>query len=258
MNAKALATELGDALKYVSTIRDIERIARAIFPCERRSHPNDAITSQRAQLIYDWVLSVAQHSVDDAQKEHLLVEFAKRITPDELIAEVARIFESNGISERQFDGLVFTISPGPSFSKLTSTVPELERILQDRWIEAQKCQRAGGFLSAVILMGSILEGLLLCRAFGSRPEAYRSKASPKDRKTGDAVPIEDWKLNDLIEVAVDVGWLKLDRGSFSHALRESRNIVHPWEHMAQKADFDEGTCRTCWQVLSAAVGDLTR
>jgi hypothetical protein len=41
-------------------------------------------------------------------------------------------------------------------------------------------------------------------------------------------------------------------------LRESRNVVHPWQHAAINADFDAATCRTCWEVLNASVDDLLR
>ncbi|MFM2198743.1 MAG: hypothetical protein RLZZ505_2175 [Verrucomicrobiota bacterium] len=258
MQAKPLATDLGEALKWTTTVRDVERNAKALFPCQRTSYPNEAITSQRSQLIYDWVLSLSMHPLAEPKKEELLAEFAKRITPKEQIQDIIEVFRRNGISERLFDGLTYTIIPPPSFARLTSSVPVLEQILQDRWVEAQKCERAGAHLSAVILMGSILEGLLLSKALALRPDAYKSRFSPKDKKSGSAISIENWTLHDLIEVAVDCGWLKVDRGSFSHALRQSRNIVHPWAQMSERADFDGETCKTCWQVLSSAVKDLTK
>jgi hypothetical protein len=70
------------------------------------------------------------------------------------------------------------------------------------------------------------------------------------------VAVHEWSLNTLIDVAVSSGWLKTDRGGFSHALRQSRNIVHPYEHARSRADFDEATCKVCWQVLNASVDDL--
>ena len=104
-------------------------------------------------------------------------------------------------------------------------------------------------------MGSILEGLLLARAQLDSPSAHRANRAPR-RKDGSSVALQDWKLSALIDVAVDVGWLKSDRGQFSHALRQSRNVVHPWEHVSIGADFDEATCATCWHVLNAAAQDL--
>ena len=145
----------------------------------------------------------------------------------------------------------------PDFSSLTSSMPGLTEEINRRWREAQKCVHVEAFTSAVILMGSILEGLLLARAQRSASIAYQSSRAPKDRN-GKAVAIQDWTLSSLIDVATDVGWVKTDRGKFSHALRESRNVVHPWQAVSIHADFDGATCRTSWQVLDASVADLLR
>lgn len=144
----------------------------------------------------------------------------------------------------------------PDLTKITQIMPGLEPIIQARWIEAQRCQHSGASLAAVILMGSILEALLLARCSMSPSDAYQSPAAPKDRNSGKSVAIHDWTLSVLIDVAVSKAWLKTDRGGFSHALRQSRNIVHPYEHARTGADFDESTCKVCWQVLNASVDDL--
>ena len=144
---------------------------------------------------------------------------------------------------------------GPSLARLTTLVPNLEPIIQDRWLEAQRCQHSGAYLAAVILMGSILEALLLARCSLSPADAYQAPATPKD-KNGKNIAIHEWSLHTLVEVSADRGWLKTDRASFSHGLRQSRNIVHPYEHARTGANFDEATCKMCWQVLNAAVDDL--
>jgi hypothetical protein len=149
------------------------------------------------------------------------------------------------------------ITRAPNVSSLTVMMPGLKEIVDDRWLEAQKCQHIKAFLSVVVLMGSILEGLLLARANMDLPKACRSTKAPKD-KGGRVRAIQDWNLSALIDVAVDVGWLKIDRDKFSHALRESRNVVHPWFQISQRAAFDEATCRTCWEVLTASVDDLLK
>lgn len=145
----------------------------------------------------------------------------------------------------------------PDFSRLTGAVPGLKEELDRRWREAQKCVHVEAFTSAIILMGSILEGLLLARAQLSAAAAYQSSRAPKD-KNGKAVAIQDWTLSALIDVATDTGWIKIDRGKFSHALRDSRNVVHPWQAVMTRANFDAATCRTSWNVLDASVEDLFR
>jgi hypothetical protein len=143
----------------------------------------------------------------------------------------------------------------PDFTRLTSSVPGLKEELERRWREAQKCIHFEAYTSAVILMGSILEGLLLARAQLSVSQAYQATRAPRD-KAGKSVAIHDWTLSSLIDVAVEVRWLKSDRGKFSHALRESRNVVHPWQAVISRAAFDEATCKTTWYVLEASAEDL--
>jgi hypothetical protein len=134
-------------------------------------------------------------------------------------------------------------------------VPGLKGELEKRWREAQRCAHVDAHTAAVILMGSILEGLLLARAHVSPAAAYQSQKAPRD-KTGKAHAIHDWTLSSLIDVAADLGWIKVDRSRFSHALRDSRNVVHPWQAVMTHANFDQATCKTSWNVLDASVDDL--
>ncbi len=143
----------------------------------------------------------------------------------------------------------------PDFMRLTNTISGLKEEIDRRWCEAQKCVHIEAYTSAVVLMGSILEGLLLARAQLSISLAYQSTRAPRD-KLGKQIAIQDWSLNTLIDVAVEIGWIKTDRGKFSHALRESRNVVHPWQAVTTRAAFDEATCKTSWYVLDASADDL--
>jgi hypothetical protein len=145
----------------------------------------------------------------------------------------------------------------PDVTKLTQAIPGLKEEIERRWREAQRCVHVEAHTAAVILMGSILEGLLLARAQLALSTACQASVAPKDR-AGKVLAIHDWKLSSLIDVAVEVGWLKSDRGKFSHALRESRNVVHPWQAVLGRANFDEGTSKTSWSVLDSSVDDLLK
>jgi len=142
----------------------------------------------------------------------------------------------------------------PDFGRLVSD-SSLADILTFRWAEAQRCFKAEAYLSSVIMMGSILEGVLLYKVEQNAGPAKQAKAAPRD-KTGAAKPIHDWSLSALIDVAHEVGWLQGDVKRFSHGLRESRNIVHPYVQRISKDSPDGDTCRICWQVVRAAVADL--
>jgi hypothetical protein len=105
------------------------------------------------------------------------------------------------------------------------------------------------------MMGSILEGVLLHKVEENMKIAHQAKACPKD-KTGTCKPIHEWSLSALIDIAHEVGWLQGDVKRFSHALRESRNIVHPYVQRVLNERPDGDTCRICWQVVRADVADL--
>jgi hypothetical protein len=145
--------------------------------------------------------------------------------------------------------------PPPDFLKL-SIEPGLGEILSNRWNEVQKCLDAGACLAATILMGTMLEGMILAVLQRFPKEANISKAAPLDFKTGKVKYFAEWSFSDMINVAHDVGWVGLDVKKFSHALREFRNLIHPYEQMLSKTFPDKDTCDISWLVVQAAANDL--
>lgn len=134
----------------------------------------------------------------------------------------------------------------------------MAEVLYLRWQEAQRCVNAEAYLAAVVMMGSILEGVLLHKLEANPAAGNQANSSPKDPQTRKPKPFHDWGLSTLIDVAHELRWLQGDRKRFSHALRESRNIVHPYVERLQPDRPDRGTCSICWQVVRAAVADLLR
>ena len=168
-----------------------------------------------------------------------------------------------GIEPQIRERRAVTSVPKPKDTPL-EVPPDLGCLVQDlsladilifRWAEAQRCLRAEAHLAAVVMMGSILEGVLLYKAEQNIRIANQAKAAPRD-KIGAVKPIQDWSLSTLIDVAHEVGWLQGDVKRFSHGLRESRNLVHPYVQRLSMDRPDGDTCRICWQVIRAAVADL--
>ena len=149
------------------------------------------------------------------------------------------------------------VQVAPDFYRLVQD-DSLADVLSFRWQEAQKCVQAEAYLAAVVMMGSILEGVLLNRFERNLEAGNRAKSSPKDTKTGKPKPIHEWGLSSMVDVAHEVGWLQGDVKRFSHALRESRNLVHPYMQRLRREVPDGDTCSICWQVVQAAVSDLFR
>ena len=134
----------------------------------------------------------------------------------------------------------------------------LADVLSFRWQEAQRCIRAQAYLAAIVMMGSILEAVLLYKLEHNLEVGSRAKSSPKDRKTSKTKQIYEWGLSSMIDVAHEVGWIQGDVTRFSHALRDSRNLVHPHVQRQHRDLPDEDTCSISWQVVRAAVSDLLR
>jgi hypothetical protein len=208
----------------------------------------DAKVREAKMVLADLESSGIQKLVDEMGADGDFEANSRRVRLEALshyVKSALRLLSSGAMEPKKRQ-----ITRAPDVSSITSSIPGLKGIIDSRWLEAQKCQHVGAHLSAVTMMGSILEGLLLARANMDATTAYRSPKAPKG-KDGKVPAVQDWNLNALIDVAVDVGWIKSDRGKFSHALRESRNVVHPWVQISQRASFDPSTCRTCWEVFES-------
>lgn len=83
MNIRLIAAEAGDALKYSTTVNEIDRIGSAVFPFLRDQFPHDSITSVRAKRIYDWLMSLGRHSCTAEDRSRLATAFLQRLTRDE-------------------------------------------------------------------------------------------------------------------------------------------------------------------------------
>lgn len=130
-------------------------------------------------------------------------------------------------------------------------------ILEQRIDEIRKCLTAKAALGVIFLCGSTLEGILLGIACTKAKEFNQSDLSPKD-KTTKVKQFPEWTLNDFINVARDLNLVGEDVKKFSHALREFRNYIHPYQQMSSGFNPDEHTAKICWQVLQAAITQLSK
>ena len=131
----------------------------------------------------------------------------------------------------------------------------VSEIIQGRLAEVQRCLSAGAHLSVIFLCGSILEGVLLGAAQKEPRKFNQAKASPK--QNGKVEPFHEWSLAELINVASEISLLKPDVQKFSHALRDFRNYIHPYQQMSSRFQPDEHTAKLCFQTLKAALADVS-
>jgi hypothetical protein len=131
----------------------------------------------------------------------------------------------------------------------------IEQSIRQRLTEAQTCLARKAPLAVIFLCGSTLEGLLLNAATKGPAAFNQAAAAPK--KDGKVLRFPDWSLASFIDAAHELGLLGLDVKKFSNALRDFRNYIHPFEQAASRFDPDEHTARISWQVLQAAIADLS-
>lgn len=97
-NYRMVAIQAGDALKYSTTIGEIDRAAQSVFSFECETFPNESITSVRAKRIHDWVLSLARQSMTKSERNDQLLRFLELLAySDEERARIDEILNLAGI-----------------------------------------------------------------------------------------------------------------------------------------------------------------
>ncbi len=136
----------------------------------------------------------------------------------------------------------------------SSTLPYIKA----RISEIKTCLSAKAALSVIFLAGSTLEGVLLGLAQNNPAMYNQAKSAPKDNKTGKIRQFHEWTLSNLIDVSCEVGFLREDVKKFSHSLRDFRNYIHPFQQMSEHFSPDENTAKICFQVLEAALFQISK
>lgn len=175
------------------------------------------------------------------EKAHTIVA---RLSGKPMPAKVAQ-------SSDEFLNREFTI---PNIEKLPIEA-QATSIIENRLTEARIALQAGAYLSVIFLCGSVLEAVLLGAAQREPARFNQAKSSPKG-SDGSVRRFHEWSLATLIDVAYEIGVLKLDVKKFSHGLRDFRNYIHPYEQMVSGFTPDDHTAKVCFQVLKAALASV--
>lgn len=144
----------------------------------------------------------------------------------------------------------------PDFEQLDVTADEA-RELAGTWEEAARCYRAGAFLAATIMLGSLLEALLLLALKSNRKLIQARGIRFMDNRGQERAP-EKWSLGEMIEAASSLGWTSPKVKAFSHSIREYRNLVHP-ELRRRPSDLPRSDeCIIASIIISGTVSELRR
>lgn len=137
----------------------------------------------------------------------------------------------------------------PDFAKLISD-PNMVRILERRWEETINCIENGAPLSAMVMMGALLEALLLARInqLADKTPIFGLKSTPRD-KTKKALPLKDWGLNDYIEVAHEMTWIRRPAKELGVIIRDYRNFIHPVKELSSGFQIEEVDVKMFWPIF---------
>ncbi|MEV7707021.1 hypothetical protein AB0O59_28840 [Streptomyces sp. NPDC088922] len=122
--------------------------------------------------------------------------------------------------------------------------PELAAVIQLRLDEARTCYEHGAYTSAIIMLGSLLEGVL-AHATEVRASAERA---PK--------PLRNMGLNDFVDFAFKNKWIEHDAKLATELVRHYRNLVHPLQERRTGHSPNRDTLDMCWPVVNATLNDL--
>ena len=182
----------------------------------------------------DWKVVRIGKEISFTKADKINFETKKEVNEEDFINQE---FDEISIFELNLDGII-------------------SDILNKRILEIKANIKANAPLSAVVMIGSSLEGILLGFASKNPKDFNQANAAPKD-KEGKAKLYQDWSLSNFIDVAYELRLIQEDVKKFSHSLRDFRNYIHPFEQMSTGFNPDINTAKLCWNVLKVAMIQLS-
>ena len=183
----------------------------------------------------DWKVVRTGKEISFAKADKINFETKREVNEEDFINQE---FDETSIYDLNLDGFISDV--------LNSRIQEIKANL-----------KANAPLSAIVIIGSTLEGILLGFASKNPKDFNQAKAAPKD-KEGKIKYHQDWTLSNFIDVAYELRFIQEDVKKFSHTLRDFRNYIHPYEQMSSGFNPDINTAKLCWNVLKVAMIQLSK
>jgi hypothetical protein len=108
----------------------------------------------------------------------------------------------------------------------------------------------GEWKAATVLAGSAVEALLLCAIQANPSQLSGLSVVPRGSP-------ESWVLNDLIDVAEQLGLVKANTAIQSRLAKNFRNLIHPGRAQRAQEVCDRGTALTAVAATELVVRDLS-
>ena len=228
-------------LRAINGTSDLDKCIKLLFSpvefVENIQHLDKCIDAFNAYLMFDGWRVVRDNA------EITFIRTSANV--DELIdlAKEQNRTHDDGLElfmKKQFDEIDFSRMPLES---------RVEDVLLCRLNELKGCINLAP-LASVLLAGSILECVLLSVGMANRHDFEKSIKAPPNKH------IEDWRLKDFIEVAYNLGYIKMDVYKFSSTLRQFRNYIHPHRQIMENFSPDRNTAHICFHVLKGAIAQI--
>jgi len=142
--------------------------------------------------------------------------------------------------------------PTFDFIKKKKLVP----ILLRDYTEILRCIKSECWKSAIILCGSAIEAILYDLLKQNESEALSAKSAQKSK--GSVLPLEEWKLNFLINTASELSLVSRGVKGLSHTTREFRNLIHPLKEMNENYKLEKEEAENAFTTLRILIRDLTK
>jgi hypothetical protein len=183
----------------------------------------------------DWKVIRSGKDISFSKADKINFDVKKEANEEDFINQE---FDEVSIYELNLDGIISDI--------LNSRIQEIKANI-----------KGNAPLSAIVIIGSSLEGILLGFASKNPKDFNQTNVAPKD-KEGKVKSFHEWSLSNFIDAANEIGLLKEDVKKFSHTVRDFRNYIHPYEQINKNFNPDIHTAKLCWNVLKVAMIQLSK
>lgn len=190
-----------------------------------------------------------QYTFDGA----LILYIVRIINEKVLDVEISIPMNSNKGSERHVceirDALLKKFRSGDfpfGFKNFISDIKQTE-IMERLWIESYKTQKAEAYLSTIVLIGSILEGILyyqITKSTENKTLAGKARYPSDKDKNGKLIKklgFHEWTLSDMIGISYKCKWINKQYYDYSEVLRDHRNFVHPFLQLEENFAMPDDT-----------------
>lgn len=207
-----------------------------------------------------WTVARLQEGKDDGTAlARLVLRLADRreyldeeVAYGRVLQELNKLLETEGyavVNERGRPHLVESGQDSPRMKAPVELTASLTQIVSDREFgdqlrsrleEAHRCWQSDAPTAAIIMLGSVLEGV----RYDVAVNQHVSGKAPTDH------------LESLINLARDNRWIAKNVVDYAHVLRDHRNLVHPRKQWKQAYAPEDDTVAIAWRVVVAALNEL--